>query len=179
MLTNLFFSIFNNIKNFITNLSSTVEVSYANDFEIHRTATLSVFNKIKSIKWIDVDVEKYKILEKEFNPSNSDILQDLPTFLPPPSLSSSRYCHRSYDKCFPNSKSCYECYKYWCPCCEQGTNCMYGENCKNLRCIRTLNKYYSDIFNIENGSRRVFVYDEPEVNFFKEHVFCSIEIYGY
>jgi hypothetical protein len=57
---------------------------------------------------------------------------------------------------------------------------MYGENCKSLRCIRSLSNYYTDIFNIENGSRRVFVYDEPDISgFFKEHVFCPREIYGY
>ncbi len=155
-------------------------MSNVNNFELHRNVFSSVLNKIKSVKWIDVDVQKYELLTKAFNPVKSDDSNDNELSLPPPSLlSSSRYCHRSYDKCFPNSRSCYECYKYWCPCCDQGTNCMYGENCKNLRCIRTLNKYYSDIFNIENGSRRVFVYDEPEVNFFKEHVFCPIKIYGY
>jgi hypothetical protein len=151
-------------------------MSAANDFDLHRNAFLSVLNKIKSISWIEVDKEKYRVLEKMFNNPSSDSQ----LLLPPPSLSSSRYCHRSYDKCFPNSRSCYECYKYWCPCCEQGTNCMYGEKCKSLRCIRTLNKYYPDLFNIENGSRRVFVYGEPDIsNFFQEHVFCPIEIYGY
>lgn len=131
------------------------------DFDFHRNKYISSLNKIKHIQWFDVDTEKY---EKMFTRVSG--------------LRSSRYGHYTYTKCFPSSSTCSECYKYFCPCCDDGTNCMYGEYCINKRCSLTINSNYSDIFNIISRPKHVYMYTAQDNFFEKPPSLCSREIYG-
>ena len=70
-------------------------------------------------------------------------------------LECSRYCHYSYDKCYPNSEECQECFKYWCGCCGKGTNSMYS-SCNGKRCIEFL-KSISQLFT--NNKDRIYVFE--------------------
>lgn len=136
------------------------------DFDFHRIKYITSLNKIKNINWYEVDKEKY---EKLF-------VKDLSK---PTILRSSRYGHYTYKKCFPSSSTCYECYKYFCPCCDDGTNSIYGESCMNKRCSSTINKHYSDIFNITSTSKYVYMYTtSKDTCFLKPPSLCSREIYG-
>jgi len=138
-----------------------------NDFDYHREDFNPTLSKIKIIKWVKFDSEKY---DKIFN----KVVDDTDIF-----LRSSRYVHRSFTKCFPTSDTCRECFKYFCGCCDSGTNCMYGELHNNRRCSRIIEKYYSDIYNISSIPKSVFMYGEPEFELNKKNVFCPREIYGY
>jgi len=148
-----------------------------NDFDYHRNEFTPTLNKIKRIKWIEVDKEKYNKVFK----AESDVLYDdysVCNIL----LRSSRYSHYSLSKCYPNSRTCQECYKYFCPCCDSGTNCMYGEKCLDKRCLTTIDKYYKDICKVETESQNVFVYSyEDSFDFLnnKKQSVCQREIYGY
>ncbi len=155
-------------KIFFHDVLSYIERMRWKDFDYHRDKYTSSLNRIKNIEWREVDEEKYEKIFGEEN-TKSDV----------PMLRSSRYCHRTYTKCFPSSTTCYECYKYFCSCCGEGTNCMYGEACTNKRCYSTINKCYKDIFDIESKSKYVYMYT-PQNTFFNEkpHL-CSREIYGY
>ena len=90
---------------------------------------ISTFHKIKGIRWVLVDEDKYK---RVFFPEKTNMRS-------PPGLTMSRYGHTSLgDKCFPNSKECRECFKYHCGACGEGTNCMYGRHCSSRRCADTI-----------------------------------------
>jgi hypothetical protein len=136
------------------------------DFDYHREKYTSCLNRIKNIKWCVVDKEKY---EKIFKKNTSDGLS---------MLRSSRYGHLTYKKCFPSPSKCFECYKYFCACCDDGTNSMYGESCMNKRCSTTINKYYTDIFNIESIPQNVYMYTSSDTFFREKQYLCPREIYG-
>lgn len=149
------------------------------DFDYHRNSFTSTLYMLKLIKWAEVDEEKY---DKIFNKVEEDTLKEdtlkEDTFLL--LRSSSRYGHYSLKKCFPTAKTCHECFKYFCSCCGQGTNCLYGEKHNNRRCSSIIEKYYSDIYNIQSKPKRVFLYDIPDFDFIdKKSVLCSKDIYGY
>lgn len=146
------------------------------DFDFHRDRFTPALNDIKNVGWIEVDAVKYD--NKFINPIIGAPISELE---PPPLLRSSRYGHYSFVKCFPDERTCVECYKYFCPCCSQGTNCMYGERCTTRRCSIMLNKYHSDIYDIESYKKRVFVYKVNNISFFEEKVasICPRSIYGY
>lgn len=46
-------------------------------------------------------------------------------------LEPSRYSHEG--ECYPESRTCYSCWRYWCSCCGGGLGGMYG-NCVYKRC---------------------------------------------
>lgn len=149
-------------KLFFYNVLKNIERLKWKEFDFHREKYTSSLNRINNIRWYTVDKEKY---DKMFTGKTS-------------MLRSSRYCHRTYTNCFPSSSTCYECYKYFCSCCGEGTNCMYGESCTNKRCSSTINKHYKDIFNIESEPKNVYMYT-PQNKFFDKPSLCSREIYGY
>ncbi len=136
------------------------------DFDFHRLNFTSSLERIKTIKWIEIDKKKY---EKIFNPESSSLLR------------SSRYSHLSSSvKCFPTSRTCYECFKYFCPCCGSGTNCMYGERCLDRRCSLTIESYKNkENKEIESQPIRVFVYSTSAFDMFSRSSVCSRDIYGY
>jgi hypothetical protein len=133
------------------------------DFDYHRERMIGVFNRIAKISWIDIDNNLYnKILIKRYEFG----------------LLLSRYSHYSYDKCFPNSEECHECFKYWCACCDKGTNSMYS-SCNGKRCIMYL-KTIPNLF--INTNKRMYVYDNKENNFFlmeRKKILRDRETYGY
>ena len=138
------------------------------DFDFHRNRFIETLNKIKNLEWIEVDAVKY---ENIFNPVSFEV----------PPLRSSRYGHYNFVKCFPSTSTCTECYKYFCICCSEGTNCMYGEKCKTRRCFEMLNRYHPEIYDIKSYKKRVFVYTAKNFDFFnrKKEIVCPREIYGY
>ena len=140
-----------------------------NDFDFHRNSFMATLFKIKLIKWVVVDSKKYdKINEKNKEWGSM------------PMLRSSTYGHRTFTKCFPSSSKCRECYKYFCVCCGEGTNCMYGEKCLDRRCSNTLDNYYPEIYEINSENKRVFMYAHPVYDISgKKPSFCSRELYGY
>ena len=51
-------------------------------------------------------------------------------------------------------------YKYFCVSCGIGSDCLYEEKCKNIRCLKTIKQYYNHLFMIENDSRVVFMFKD-------------------
>ena len=138
------------------------------DFDFHRNRFTWTLDRLKNVEWIEVDAVKYD------NIFHSD-------FICQPLLRSSTYGHYRFVKCFPTSSTCTECYKYFCICCSEGTNCMFGEKCITRRCSKMLNSYHPEIYDIESYKKRVFVYASKIDDFFTERKesICSREIYGY
>jgi hypothetical protein len=146
-----------------------IEMKNWTDFDFHRNNFFPTLCKLNLIKWVEVDTKKYdKIC------SNSEQFARMSV------LRSSKYGHRAFIKCFPSPSTCQECYKYFCICCNSGTNCMYGEKCLNRRCSNTINRYYPEIYKIDSESKWVFMYGIPVISINEEKpAFCSKEIYGY
>jgi len=109
------------------------------DFDYHRDRMSSVFSKIDKITWIEINGDLYE----NINNTPKCVL-----------LECSRYCHRSYDKCYPNSDECHECFKYWCGCCGKGSNSMYF-TCNGKRCTDFLNTIHG-LFT--NTTKRIYVF---------------------
>ncbi len=161
--------IFNFHKILFSSVLIDIERRKWKDFDFHRYNFTSTIEKIKDIKWIVVDKEKYdKIYNKKHNSAD--------TFS---TLRSSTYSHYSFGKCFPSPRTCQECYKYFCPCCNSGTNCMYGKRCLYNRCLDTINNCYPNIYEIESSAKRVFVYSSSFDLFAPKKSVCQREIYGY
>jgi len=141
------------------------------DFDFHRNRFIPTLDRIKNVEWIEVDAVKY---DRVINPV---ITQNENHCF----LRSSTYGHYSFVKCFPTSRTCTECYKYFCICCSEGTNCMFGEKCITIRCSKMLNSYHPEIYDIESYKKRVFVYTSKNDDFFtdRKESICSREIYGY
>ena len=153
-------------KIFFSNVLRDIERRKWKDFDFHRLNFTSSLEMIKGVKWIEVDNKKY---DKIFAPE----------YFNPFSLRSSRYSHRSFDKCFPTSSTCHECYKYFCACCGSGTNCMYGERCLDRRCSVTIDGNYKDLYEIESQPIRVFAYSTSTFDMFDRLSICPREVYGY
>ena len=132
------------------------------DFDLHRNRMSNVFSKIEQISWIEVDGYLY---EKIINTPKSCFLE------------CSRYCHRSYDKCYPNYTECYECFKYWCMSCGKGSNSMYF-NCDGKKCIDYL-KTIPGLF--DNNTKRMYVFEyKNKYDFFeRKKILRDKETYGY
>jgi hypothetical protein len=142
------------------------------DFDFHREAFIPTLCKLNMIKWVEVDSEKYDKIFIHAPDTEMDVTRCM--------LRSSRYGHYTFTKCFPSSSTCQECFKYFCPCCEEGTNCMYGERHFNRRCSNIIDTYYPEIYDIETVPKRVFIYSQPIFLLDdKRPVVCSREIYGY
>jgi hypothetical protein len=139
-----------------------------NNFDFHRDSFMSTLAKLKLVKWAVVDSEKYdKVNEKPKEWGSMAMLR------------SSKYGHRTFTKCFPSPSKCWECYKYFCGCCGEGTNCMYGEKCLDRRCSSTLDKY-PEIYQIDSEPKRVFMYGSRVYDIQgKKPSVCSRELYGY
>ena len=134
------------------------------DFDHHRDRMFSVFSKIEKISWIAVD---YDLYTKIVNPPINNFSQ----------LECSRYCHQSYDKCYPSSYDCHECFKYWCGCCEKGSNSMYFR-CNGKICMDFLNSIPELV---KNNGRRIHVFERKKEWDFLERkkILRDKEIYGY
>lgn len=138
------------------------------DFDYHREKMYKVFSKIKNIKWVEVDNDLYnKIIY-----SNSDTRDH-------PILECSRYSHRTYDKCYPNSDECYECFKYWCCDCDKGSNSMYF-SCNGKKCIRFFDTI-PKIFEIKSTAKRIYIFKNSNYDFLddKKIILRDREMYGF
>ncbi len=139
------------------------------DFDFHRNKFESTLNKIKNITWVEVDSNKYNSLK------NKEERRDLFSCM----LRSSRYDHGT-SKCFPTSSTCHRCYKYFCPCCNEGSNSMYLEACTNIRCLRAIHKYNSSLFEIESTPQSIYMLSTESMDsYFNKKTFCSKDVYGY
>jgi len=99
------------------------------EFDFHKDKMRNTLCKIRGIKWVVVDQDKYN---RVYFPEKMSVKPYI-------GLTMSRYGHRSLgDKCYPNSKDCIECFKYHCGACGEGTNCMYGGHCSSRRCANTI-----------------------------------------
>jgi len=154
-----------------------MELKLKNGFYLHRMKFFLTLNKIKNIRWVELDGQKY---EKIFESTDCDVscdYEDESNTLPPP-LQRARYGH--YSKCYPTSSTCLYCFKYFCPCCDEGSNSLYGQKCKNRRCLSFLNKCHPELFDIESYVKKTFVYTESKDFTLDDSVsFCPKEIYGY
>jgi hypothetical protein len=100
------------------------------DIDFHKEKMMNTLCKIKRIRWVVVDEDKYK---RVFFPEKINVRS-------PPGLTMSRYGHTTIgEACYPNSKECTECFKYHCGACGEGTNSLYGSNCSSRRCADTIN----------------------------------------
>jgi hypothetical protein len=154
-------------KYLFSNVLSELERKNWTDFDFHRVRFIPTLSKLKNVEWIEVDAVKY---EQVISPVVSHNF-----------LRSSTYGHYRFVKCFPTSRTCTECYKYFCICCSEGSNCMFGEKCRTKRCSKMLNSYHPEIYDIESYKKRVFVYTSKKYDFFtdRKESICSREIYGY
>ena len=153
---------FNVYEYIYKNVLNELNKKFWNDFDYHRDRMSTVFSKIKNIKWIEVDNEFYNDIGVKS-----------------PLLECSRYSHRTYEKCYPNSTECYECFKYWCCDCNKGSNSMYF-SCNGKRCSRFFNSI-PKIFEIKSKLKRIYVFKNTSYDFFSDKKINLInkEIYGF
>ena len=124
------------------------------DIDHHRNNMASTFYKIKNIKWIKVDSDKYDDFIGINRTDNS---------LGMPVLTSSRYCH--IGKCHPNYHECIKCFKYNCIHCGEGTNSMYGGRCsKRSRCSKMIDCYPELLTNVIKP-RRIYIFKNEDFLF--------------
>jgi len=98
-------------------------------FDFHKDKMTNTLYKIRGIRWVVVDQDKYN---RAYFPEKMSVKPHI-------GLTMSRYGHRTLgDKCYPNYKDCIECFKYHCGACGEGTNCMYGSHCSSRRCANTI-----------------------------------------
>ena len=69
-------------------------------------------------------------------------------------LLSSRYGHYKLKECYPSSKDCMECWKYWSSCCSTGTNSMYG-GCYDSSCMGYMEKKIPELVEGMNDENRI------------------------
>ena len=132
---------FNFHKYKFMSIERSLKKKFMSDFEKHKIAMTSVLSKIRKVKWVEVEEDEYESL---FRKKENNIY----------TLLMSRYSHRTFDECYPNSNECIECFKYHCFHCGQGTNCMYGGSCSEARCSSNINMYPQNIKN----PKKIFIF---------------------
>ena len=124
------------------------------DFDHHRNNMATTLYKIKTIKWITVDADKY---DDFIGINRTDSSLGIPV------LTSSRYCH--IGKCHPNYHECVKCFKYNCIHCGEGTNSMYGGRCsKRSRCCKMI-EYNPELLTNVTEPRRIYIFENKDFFF--------------
>ena len=145
---------FNRHKYKFVNIDRSLKKRFLSDFQKHRISMASVLSKIGKIKWVIIEKEEYDRLffyEKNKSPQET-IIKMFPEIKC--NLTMSTYSHITLDECYPNSNECIECYKYHCSHCGEGTNCMYGGGCYNIRCVTNINLHRENIKN----PKKIFIF---------------------
>lgn len=145
---------FNIHKHKFVNIDRSLKKKFLSDFEKHRIAMAGVLSKIGKIKWVVIENDEY---ERLFFFEKNNMPQETIINMSPEikcSLTMSTYSHTTLDECYPNSNECIECYKYHCSHCGEGTNCMYGGGCYNVRCASNINLHSENIKN----PKKIFIF---------------------
>ena len=72
----------------------------------------------------------------------------------PRCLLSSSYSHYTLKECYPSSRDCMECWKYWCSFCTEGSNSVYGA-CDSIDCLYYMKNYLSKLTEDMNDDNKM------------------------
>ena len=135
---------------FMPTLTNIVRKKWS-DIDHHKNNMTSTLYKIKTIKWITVDSDKY---DDFIGINRTDNCLQIPV------LTSSRYYHSG--KCLPNYNECVKCFKYNCIHCGEGTNSMYGGRCSKIsRCSKMIDCYPELSTNVIKP-KRIYIFENKD-----------------